>query len=135
MTNPLYASEHFLWREFYCPVAHMVPVNDLTLHHVATLEELRLRFDAPLRITSGYRSPEHNASDAVKGAPDSMHLQFASDISPLRPTTTEKLDLLAEFAESLGFSGIGRYNTFVHLDCREFIGRGQARWDMRTEGT
>ena len=128
-----HASNHFLWKEFYCPLAKMAPVTDLTLFHVAMLETLRVEIDEPLRVNSGYRSPEHNSSEAVQGAPNSMHLQFATDKAPVRDTSMDKLDRLAEIANELGFSGIGRYNTFLHLDCREFIDRKPARWDLRSE--
>ena len=128
--NPIYASDNFMWREFYCPLLKSVPVSDLTLHHIGKLEELRVRFDGPLRVNSGYRSPEHN--NRVGGAPNSMHLEFASDLTPVRSANMDQLDRLAELAEAVGFSGIGRYNTFLPLDCRAVSGRGQGRWDNRS---
>ena len=128
------ASENFSWREFYCPLTKSVPITDLTIHHIALLQELRENFGQPLKINSGYRSPEHNAR--VGGATASMHLEFATDIRPLYRREGARMPLLDELndiAEDLEFSGIGRYDTFVHLDCRELIGRDQARWDQRRE--
>lgn len=47
---------------------------------IALLQTLRDMFRSPIRIHSGYRSPEHNA--AVGGSPTSKHLQgMAADIS------------------------------------------------------
>ena len=124
------ASDHFLWKEFYCPDAKMVPVSDLTLNHVEKLEKLRLAFGKPLRVNSGYRSPSWNAN--VGGAERSMHLEFATDLAPTGGIDAESLHLIYRLGKELGFSGIGRYATFVHLDCREFIGRTRAEWDNRT---
>lgn len=135
--NPAQATKNFSWREFYCPLAKSVPVTDLALYHVSKLQELRDKLGRGLKVNSGYRSPEHNAR--VGGATQSMHLEFASDITPVGASGAAGqrlplelwLDSTAEIAEDLGFSGIGRYNSFIHLDCRAFIDRPQARWDER----
>lgn len=127
--NTKYASRHFLWREFYCPTAQVVPVSDLTLYHVERLERLRQELDKPLRVNSGYRSPDHNAK--VGGAKASMHLEFATDIAPTGELSPEILQEIYTMADEFGFSGLGKYDTFIHLDCRDFIGRTPARWDYR----
>ena len=126
------ASEHFNWEEFYCPMSNMVKVNDLTLDHIDKLERLRLAFGRPLRVNSGYRCPQHNAS--VGGADRSMHLEFASDLTPVGQGVDLITDLavLHRLATEINFTGIGRYNNFIHLDCRNFIGRPFAEWDKRT---
>lgn len=124
------ASAHFAWREFYCPVAKHVIVSDLTMHHIDKLENLRLAFGAPLRVNSAYRCPEKNAE--VGGAERSMHLAFATDIAPTGPVDMAALTVLHKLGQELAFTGIGQYNTFIHLDCREFIGRSAAEWDNRT---
>ena len=127
------ASEHFKWSEFYCSLTKELIVNDLTLAHIEKLETLRIELGIGLQVTSGYRSPAHNNSKAVGGAPNSMHLKFATDVRPVSSANdfTETLDLIASLAEELGFSGIGRYDSFVHLDCRFLIGRREAHWDNR----
>jgi len=99
-------------------------ITDLLYHHMDKLQEIRDEIGR-IDINSGYRTPEHNKS--VGGAENSMHLQFATDIRP----RGVGLDRANEIAEDLGFSGIGRYKTFLHLDCREFIDRPPARWDER----
>lgn len=131
-----HVTEHFQWGEFYCPTANMVKVSDLTLHHIDKLENLRLAFGAPLRVNSGYRSPDHNKS--VGGAERSMHLEFATDLTPLGPrmlksALTDRLSTLYDLAVELNFTGIGKYDSFIHLDCRDFIGRPSAEWDNRTK--
>ena len=128
--NTKYASTNFQWREFFCPKAQVVPVSDLTLYHVERLERLRHELDRPLRVNSGYRSPDHNAK--VGGAKQSMHLEFATDIAPTGDNSPEILQEIYTMAEEFGFSGLGQYDTFIHMDCREFIGRTPARWDNRT---
>ena len=132
--DPARATENFSWREFYCPLAKSLPLTDLAVHHVSKLQLLREGLGRGLRVNSGYRSPEHNVR--VGGATQSMHLEFASDVTPISPFGDDEervdwLDKIASIAEDLGFSGIGRYNSFVHLDCRAFIDRPQARWDKR----
>lgn len=128
------ASNHFKWREFYCPTAKHLIVSDLTLHHIEKLEQLRVLWDAPIKINSGYRSPEHNKK--VGGVEKSMHMLFATDITPVtsgpHPDLRGALQSLHGLAEEVGFGGIGQYNTFLHLDCRDFIGRSSARWDNRS---
>ena len=130
--NPEQATENFSWREFYCPLAKSLPLTDLALHHVTKLQILREELGRGLKVNSGYRSPEHNAR--VGGATQSMHLEFATDVTPVAITGALVMwcDRIAGIAEDLGFSGIGRYDSFVHLDCRAFIQRPQARWDKRS---
>ena len=93
--------------------------------HVDKLQQLRDDLGSSISITSGYRCPEHNAD--VGGVKNSTHVAgFATDIQvkDLDP------DEVADAAESLGFSGIGRYDSFTHLDSRADEG---ARWDNRTK--
>ena len=86
------------------------------------LQEARQRLGKPLRINSAYRCPKHNAK--VKGSPKSQHLQGkAFDVAL---STVTPLELL-KAAKAAGFTGIGRYDSFVHVDT------GPARtWDERT---
>ena len=102
--------------------------------HMKNLQKLRDWWEAPLRITSGFRSPTHN--EAIGGASKSQHMVFATDIIPSvksphlkEQILPEALDLIADKAEELGFTGIGRYDIFIHLDMRPNV----ARWDERTK--
>lgn len=79
------------------------------------LQALRERIGRPLVITSGYRSPAHNAK--VGGAPRSRHMMgLAFDIIVAGHDPHE---MEAE-AREVGFHGIGRYpdKGFLHVDAR-----------------
>jgi len=72
---------HFKWSEFACKDGTAVPpqyrsnVKELARN----LEVLRAALGQPIIITSGYRTPEHNA--AVGGVPNSTHTKgMAADI-------------------------------------------------------
>lgn len=111
---------HFLWVELICVHCQRIRVDDRLFQHMDLLEQLRVWWAAPLRVTSGYRCPKHNK--AVGGAKRSQHLHFATDIQAIsfgsRQRQVDAVDQLADKAEQLGFDGIGRYSTFVHLDIR-----------------
>lgn len=89
---------------------------------------VREEFGRPLKVNSGYRSPEHN--EKVGGAKNSMHvLGQAADIAPLKKDMKHIADLW-RIAKKLNPSGgVGLYDTFVHLDVRGYA----ARWDNRTK--
>ncbi len=88
------------------------------------LNALRLRFGRAIIVNSGYRSPEHNA--AVGGVPNSYHTKgLAADIRPRDPKDLDELYEMADRMNQTG--GVGRYDTFVHVDRRGIY----ARWDYR----
>tara|TARA_Y100000310_G_scaffold145726_2_gene145133 strand:+ start:991 stop:1371 length:381 start_codon:yes stop_codon:yes gene_type:complete len=123
MTNAdIQVADNFTLDELECNHCATVILSDLFWYHVRLLQGLRDEL-GPLRITSAYRCPTHN--EAEGGAARSMHLEFATDVQPVRSTLEE----LYFAAQSAGFSGLGRYNSFVHLDCRNQIGRAMAIWD------
>lgn len=94
---------------------------------VYMLDALRGLMAKPLRITSGYRTPEHNA--AVGGAPHSGHVSGeAVDISTLGWTERERIDLIL-YSRKLGFVGIGIGSTFIHIDMKSRA--GSASWHYR----
>lgn len=82
------------------------------------LDTLRARLDAPIRITSAYRTREYN--DAISGAGESWHLQFrACDITADGIAPSVVADTLARIRKEGGFrGGIGRYDDFTHVDTR-----------------
>ena len=68
----------------------------------------------PIRLNSGYRTPEYNAS--VGGARNSMHVQRkAADVQWPGGSTEEKRAFIQKAVDA-GFSGIGCYNSFMHVD-------------------
>jgi hypothetical protein len=68
----------------------------------------------PLRLNSGYRTPAYNRS--VGGARNSMHVQRkAIDIQWPGGSTNEKKAFIQKAIDA-GFTGIGCYNSFMHVD-------------------
>jgi len=90
------------------------------------LQYVRNYLNKPIKINSGYRSPEHNK--AIGGVENSQHLfGKAADvvISELPPKIVyQLLDDLMSKGEILQ-GGLGLYNTFVHYD----ISKTKRRWD------
>lgn len=80
---------------------------------VDALEKLRGFIGRPLVINSAYRDPIYNA--LCDGAPMSRHkVGDAFDVSLLGLNRHE----LAAAAVECGFMGLGRYQTFLHIDTR-----------------
>lgn len=114
--NHFQIAPHFSLHELEDPTTHEVMVHLLL---IMRLEAARALDGGPLDVTSGYRTPDHNA--AVGGAPDSRHLRGeAADIRSRRHGPAA----LAALCERAGFMGIGVYPAHVHADVRET----PARW-------
>jgi zinc D-Ala-D-Ala carboxypeptidase len=105
-----------LWRWPNFTPAELASPDDgsLLVDEVAldNLQALRKRLGKPLKINSAYRSPAHNAK--LRGAsPTSLHMRGkAFDIA----LKGQKRDELVLAAQEIGFTGIGHYDTFVHVD-------------------
>lgn len=89
------------------------------------VERIAKRFGKTLTITSGYRSPGHNAnirdaSGRQITAKNSQHMYHrAVDLSGNEFTNAERLRII-EIASSEGVTGIGVYNDkHIHLDIRD----------------
>jgi len=115
-------SAHFNTSEFDCKCKSVsCTYTQIDMNLVRLLEALRSNLGVSLKINSGYRCKTHNA--AVGGASYSRHLRGeAADISSHIDRET-----VAQAAQNL-FGGIGRYNTFTHLDVRQ----EKARWRKRS---
>lgn len=89
------------------------------------LQVLRDELNAPIRINSGYRSPQHNRN--VGGATASQHLRgTAADITVDGHTPAQvaaKIEQLIA-AGRMAQGGLKAYNTFTHYDVRGV----RARW-------
>ncbi len=83
---------------------------------ISNLETVSQAVGYQLQVTSGYRSPAYNAS--VGGAKASQHMQAnAVDIIQTGLTTAQRQQFI-QAAVDAGFTAIGIYNTFTHLDIR-----------------
>jgi len=78
------------------------------------LDLARERTGKPYVITSGYRTPAHNAK--VGGVKESAHVRgYAADISIKDWPEADVVRLIADLT-AVGFRRIGRARTFVHAD-------------------
>ena len=126
-------TKNFNKREFDCKCGCEMPSSVFyEIEELANeLQTIRDRFNAPIQINSAYRCPSHNK--AIGGVSNSQHvLGKASDIVIKGYTPDEVADELEVMLEDeclfpFHLGGIGRYNTFTHIDIRP----GKARWDNR----
>lgn len=107
--NNIRIEANFLLKEFESPDTREVKVDNVLL---VKLQELRHALNKPIKINSGYRTPEHNIS--VGGAKKSRHLfGRAVDIS------TKNLDVNEVIikANAIGFYRVlpNYKKHYVHL--------------------
>jgi uncharacterized protein YcbK (DUF882 family) len=93
---------------------------------LSKLCEFRLAIGEPILVSSGYRTPDENYR--VGGASNSYHvLGKAFDIR----CPNISLDALYYEAKQFGWHGIGRYDTFLHVDNRTILDGRVREWDYR----
>lgn len=116
-------SENFFRYEFRCKCGCGGDTVDVQL--VQVLQDLREFFNASVEVTSGFRCPKYNTQ--IGGASNSQHKKGkAADIVVEGHTPDEVADVIdMRYPNCLG---LGRYDTFTHVDVR----MGFARWDNRT---
>lgn len=102
------------------------------------LDRIRGDWGGPLRVVSGYRTPEHNAK--VGGAAGSFHMQgLAADIAPMVAPSMMLAcvaDLHGRIMRAIGrgelplVGGVGYYaGKWVHVDIRSKPANGHiAQW-------
>lgn len=113
-------SKNFKVSEFSCSCSKCSETL-IDLDHIAKLQKLREDLNSPIYINSAYRCPDHNA--AVGGSKNSRHkVGDATDIRVKDMDPSEVADACEHF------DGLGRYDTFTHIDSRGY----KARWDNRT---
>jgi len=89
------------------------------------LQALRDYLNAPITVTSGYRSPEHNKR--IGGAKNSFHVKgMAADVKVKGHSPAEVIEAIKELIEKGDMSegGIGKYSSWTHYDIRGT----KARW-------
>lgn len=119
-TNGIKIAPHFWLYEFECPCCNRIKLDSQLLQK---LNYLRVRVNRPIYITSGYRCENENIK--VGGTRNSYHLYGkAADIYTKNMNTKD----LALYAESVGFKGIGLYDTHIHVDVRTI----KKVWDFST---
>jgi len=97
----LYVSPNFQLTELACKCCRTLLVNDLLGELVDSLQRFREAVGKPVRLTSAYRCPKHNAE--VGGKPNSWHAQAAAvDIQVDGMTPAQ----LAPYARQAGFKEI-----------------------------
>jgi uncharacterized protein YcbK (DUF882 family) len=115
-----YLSENFKESEFACKGKGTLPAQGIDPKLIELLEHIRAHFDAPVKINSGYRSPEHNAK--VGGAKGSYHVKgMAADIV-VRGVPAK---VVYNYLAGMHTGGVGKYSRFTHVDVRD----GKARWE------
>ena len=77
------------------------------------LDSFRHWWGRPIRVTSGYRTPEHNA--AIGGVPNSAHTRaLAADCY------SEPFNEFCKFCQQWWPGGCGIYKGHVHLDLEPY---------------
>ena len=111
-------TEHFSWYEAVCRHCGQLP-PDLEPNVIATAEMAeRIRAllgDRPMRISSWYRCPEHNAE--VGGAKNSMHLQGKAIDFVVKDMVPHAVQVKCEALQQQGIiGGLGWYHGWTHAD-------------------
>ena len=111
------SSQFFARKELQCRCGQFCdsacPMNE---DFMARLDVLRERFAKPLRVTSGYRCPQHNSNVSSTGASGPHTSGKAIDFGVSR----DDAHALLRIAMDMNFSGIGiaqkGSGRFIHLD-------------------
>ena len=102
--------------EFRCPCCECEVMKP---DFIWRLDELRHKYAAPLRITSGFRCVSYNRE--IGGAKHSLHCDgLAADI--MCHGSEYRHELLYHIM-SLKFGGVGIYKKHIHVDARRMAGR------------
>ena len=108
---------------------HNFPLTETVLRNIQelarNLQVLRDEVKKPIKITSGYRSPEHNAK--VGGVKSSRHITGEAADFKIEGYTPKQVAAIIEkliAAGKMQEGGLGTYSTWVHYDHRNI----KARW-------
>jgi len=109
--------KHFNFEEFDCPTLEGsgLPTSDggkMCIDFLHKLDEAREIAGVPFKITSGYRSPQHNLD--VGGRVGSSHIKgLAVDIACVNSHQRQKI--LTALIQ-VGFKRVGIGKSFLHTD-------------------
>jgi uncharacterized protein YcbK (DUF882 family) len=120
-------TNNFNLEEFDSKCGREMPSQVVTniIELAKNLQVLRDEVKKSIQITSGYRSPEHNAK--VKGAKLSQHITgMAADIKVAGMTPKQVAEVIERLIaeKKMKEGGIGIYKTWLHYDHRGT----KARW-------
>jgi uncharacterized protein YcbK (DUF882 family) len=121
--------QNFSYKELRCKSGDECAYPDRLRHLAWTLQLIRDEYGKPIRVNSGYRSPEYNKE--IGGARKSQHMYArAADLAPWSGRDDDLADLVKAIERlvitgKIPNGGIGTYRTFVHYDIRP---NGPARW-------
>jgi len=120
-------TNNFNLQEFDSKCGREMPSQVVTniIELAKNLQVLRDEVKKSIQITSGYRSPEHNAK--VKGAKLSQHITgMAADIKVAGMTPKQVAEVIERLIaeKKMKEGGIGIYKTWLHYDHRNT----KARW-------
>lgn len=85
------------------------------------LQYIRDIYGKPVTINSAYRTPAHNKK--VGGATNSQHVYGRAADIVVKGVTSSEVYKTAD--RIVTFGGVGKYNTFIHVDTRGT----KARWE------
>ena len=133
MNNMGNLTKNFSLSEFECKCGCEMPSEVLANIKIVAinLQILRDYIEVPITVNSAYRCKEHNTR--IGGAANSQHiLGKASDIVVKGFTPDEVFDIVQNLrrnpmVKGVIFQGLGRYNTFLHVDIR----KNYRVWDLR----
>tara|TARA_R110000787_G_C13139500_1_gene417082 strand:+ start:172 stop:561 length:390 start_codon:yes stop_codon:yes gene_type:complete len=123
-------TKNFYLDEFTCKDKSDISVKVFNniLKLATQLQIIRDNAMASITINSAYRSPKYNKK--IGGASKSKHmLGKAADITITGMTPDETADFIEDLLADgdIVIGGLGRYNSFTHVDIR----KKTARWDER----
>ena len=112
-------SANFTEAEFRCRCCGQLPRGGMSPALIVALQAIRDRYGVPVTVNSGYRCVVHNR--AVGGSPNSQHLVGNAADFVVRGIPASRVFADLDPAHQ---GGLGRYNTFTHIDVRP----NRVRW-------
>lgn len=117
--------KYFKPSEFDSPDEPGSGAENMDMELVEGLDFIRSFTGKPMRVNSGYRSPEHNAK--VGGSSRSQHpLGRAADVHC--PTNELRGDMIAAAIMSGKINRIIVYSNFLHFDTKRGVKKLQILW-------